>query len=441
MNKRVLSTLISLICIAGGTIVAIKFAQGYRPTTQGTLSPTGLLAANSFPNGASVYINGKLETATDTTLSLDPGTYDIEIRKDGYTSWRKTLQLEKELVTQTNAMLFPIAPSLTPLTFTGAQNVTPSPDGEQLAFVTASASATKNNGIYVLSLADNPISLQRGASQIAKITNASGLINSLMVWSPDLSQILLLANKRTYLLPLNRTTDLDTAVDIGSRREQILTEWRDTFQKKRQAGLDLFPPQVVAIASSSAKNIYISPDQERIIYTATQSAVIPEGLNSGLPAASTQKQERTLLSGSTYIYDRHEDRNFLIQSAEPEIIVTPSPTPFTKQKVSKIVIPVKEPVLTNDQIFENELKEMRYATSALFVKAPQWLSDSKHVVIATASGIDIVEYDGTNRLRVYAGPFERDFLYLWPNGSKLVILANFNEPGSGILNLYAVGIK
>jgi hypothetical protein len=228
---------------------------------------------------------------------------------------------------------------------------------------------------------------------------------------------------------------------VTSRREQILSEWRETFQKKRQAAFALFPPEVIRIASESAKNIYISPDQERMIYTATQSANIPEGLKSSVPAASTQKQERSLAIGGTYVYDRHEDRNFLIQMESVEATPLPSATPATKQKVKKTTPIAKEILLTPDQLFENELQEMRDSTSALFVKAPQWLSDSKHVVILTNTGIDIVEYDGTNRIQVYAGPFNHDFLYLWPNGSKLVILANFNEPGSGILNLYAVGIK
>jgi hypothetical protein len=141
MNRRVLFTFLSAVILIVGTIFAIQYAKGTRPTTSGEIRETGLLVVNSFPTAAQVYINGKLTTATDTTLNLDPGTYDIEISKDGYTTWKKTLEVEKSLVTQTNAVLFPTALNLSPLTYTGAENFSPSPDGQKLIFYTASASA------------------------------------------------------------------------------------------------------------------------------------------------------------------------------------------------------------------------------------------------------------------------------------------------------------
>src|SRR3989339_1043694 len=140
ISKRVFLTFLSACIILGGTYLVIQLAKGYRPSRQGVVKGTGLLAANSFPNGAQVFLNGKLTTATDNTLNMEPGEYEIEIKKDGYASWKKLMHIEKELVTQTNATLFPIAPSLTPLTLTGSMNISPSPDGQKIAFYVASAS-------------------------------------------------------------------------------------------------------------------------------------------------------------------------------------------------------------------------------------------------------------------------------------------------------------
>jgi hypothetical protein len=106
--------LLSLAVIAGGTYFAVQLGKGYRPTFDGRLQGTGLLAANSFPPGAQVYIDGKLSTATDDTLNLTPNDYLVEIKKDGYLPWQKTLTLKKELVSQTNATLFKSVASLTP---------------------------------------------------------------------------------------------------------------------------------------------------------------------------------------------------------------------------------------------------------------------------------------------------------------------------------------
>lgn len=105
---------VTIAFIGTGAFIAIKFANGYRPTKNGIIEGTGLLAANSFPSGAQVYINGKLTTATDDTKNLNPGNYTVEIQKDGYITWKKDLIIEKELVTQTNAVLFPSVVSLTP---------------------------------------------------------------------------------------------------------------------------------------------------------------------------------------------------------------------------------------------------------------------------------------------------------------------------------------
>jgi hypothetical protein len=443
MNRRMLTTLFSLFVIISGTILVIRFAKGYRPTSNGNVKGTGLLAVNSFPNGASVYINGELRTATDTTLNLEPGDYDVEIKKDGYTSWKKKLHIEKELVTQTNAVLFPIAPSLTPLTFTGAANITPSPDGQQLLFTTSSASATKSNGIYVMNLADSPISLQRGPLQIALASTSIDWNNVTFLWSPDSSQVLLKTATKALLLSTGKLNNLDTSVDVSARQTAILSEWNEVFEKKFRAALRQFPEEIMHIATLSAKNVYISPDQERVLYTATAAAEIAEDLVPPLPAANSQTQARAIEPGGIYVYDRVEDRNFEVAKEQVSILPLPSPTPKTSAAKRVVKIATESAVIasTPEQIFTDQLIRMRNRTSGLFTGSPQWLPDSKHVVIATTTGISISEYDGTNRTPIYAGPFEKQFAYPWPNGSKLLILTNFNQPESGGVNLYALGLK
>lgn len=132
---RLLILLIFILALTGGILFAIKIAKGYRPSlTNKALQGTGLLSANSTPKGASVFINDKLTTATDDTLNLPPGEYKIKVALDGYIPWEKTLTLIPELVTQTNVRLFPSVPNLKPLTFSGALNPTPSPDGQKIVF-------------------------------------------------------------------------------------------------------------------------------------------------------------------------------------------------------------------------------------------------------------------------------------------------------------------
>lgn len=132
MNRRLIITALTAVLLAAGTYTAIKFAKGYRPDFKSKeIKGTGLLVVNSLPQGAQVFLNSKLTTATDDTLNLLPGEYLIEIKKDGYIPWQKKLTIEAEVVTQANARLFPAVTSLKPLTFTGAHNATPSPDGQK----------------------------------------------------------------------------------------------------------------------------------------------------------------------------------------------------------------------------------------------------------------------------------------------------------------------
>ncbi len=61
---------------------------------------TGILDVQTNPSGAKVYLDGKTFDNSPTTIRfIKQGTYDIEIKKDGYHSWRKRLFIEAGKVT------------------------------------------------------------------------------------------------------------------------------------------------------------------------------------------------------------------------------------------------------------------------------------------------------------------------------------------------------
>lgn len=445
MNKRVIITFLSALIIILGTIIAIRFAEGYRPSPNGTIEATGLLNANSSPTGSSVYINGNLTSATDTTLNLAPGNYSIEIRKDGYFPWKKEMHIEKELVTQTNTLLFPTAPSLTPLTYAGALNVTPSPDGQRLLFSVASASASTKNGLFVLDMTDNPLALQKGPRQIATQTNGWNFDKAHLLWSPNSDKILVSQGNRNILLDPNRFNDIESTPDISISLKDTLSIWEEQLYQRERQQLLRFPLEVIRIATQSAKNVYISPDGDKVLYTATASATIPDNLIPAVPAASTQVQHRSILAGNVYVYDKHEDRNFLI-----------SQEPLKDSPVIGDVVVLADDLYTNartlvaspsaftrlqDKDMGNTVSLFSRHYSGLYSPTFQWLPDSSHLISINGSAMNAVEYDGTNQVEIYAGPFSDHFVYPWPNGTKLVILTNFNQPGDIPLNLYALGIK
>lgn len=102
-------------------VVTSVYASGYRLGDKFTLERTGGVHVSVPVTGAAVYVNGK-EAGVSSFLdrsffidNLDFGTYDIEVKKEGYRVWKKKLIVEKSLVTDVSAFLVPDHIALTPV--------------------------------------------------------------------------------------------------------------------------------------------------------------------------------------------------------------------------------------------------------------------------------------------------------------------------------------
>lgn len=444
----------------------IRYAQGYRPTKTGAVKGTGLLSAGSYPTAAEVYVNGRLTTATDNTLNLDPGDYQIEIKKDGYHPWSKVLRIEKELVTETGAQLFPTSPALEPLTYTGALSAIPSPDGTKLAYTVASASATTKNGLYVQDLSSSPISLNKTARQIAHSDSTYDFTTANYTWSPNGSEILVtFASGSHLLLDATRMNETTSLKDVTVRLSQILSEWELELAREERTQMLLLPDFMAGVATSSATNLYFSPDNKKLLYQAIADVTIPTGLIPALPSSSTQTENRDIRTGNWYVYDLKEDKNFLVTPGDAP---SPSPTLAPKAKTKKVLKPTlatlftptklillpqfQDPIpaelvsspsafrkLQNNLTIDQSIKLFNAQYSPIFVGEIQWFPDSTHLILTTDSGIDIVEYDGTNHVTIYSGPMDKNIVYPWPDGSKIITRLTFSE--GTVPNLYTIKLK
>lgn len=455
MNRRLLIFLTTLVIVAAGTYAAIQFGKGYRPDfTTRAIRGTGLLVANSIPKGAQVHIDGKLTTATDDTINLPPGEYDIEIKKDGYLPWKKRLRIEAELVTQANARLFPAVTDLDPLTFMGAANLVPSPDSQKIVYTVTRSSLTTNNGLWILDLIERPLSLSKDPRQIALSSEDVDWSSAILSWSPDSNELLahlpataprsLERNIRLSADDLNRPGAL---LDVTARLPLIFSQWEEQLARKLNDQLLDLPLAMQDIATASATNLYFSPDGEKLLYTATREATIPEGLIPPPPATSTQQEERRIRAGNIYVYDRKEDKNFLILGAARPAELSDLPV---REAILDRVMPrslfAQE---ASPSAFARLQKESTEETIAAFqaqysplgLQPIIWFSDSSHLIHIEEERISILDYDGTNRTAVYAGPFEEGFVYPWPDGSKILILTNLNPDSSLPPNIYAVNLK
>ena len=406
---RVLIAFLALVIISASTLLVIKFAKGYRPSLKTkALQGTGLLAANSYPRGASVFINNKLTTATDDTLNLPPGKYQVKIQKDGYIPWEKSLEIEAELVTQTNTRLFPAVPTLTPVTFSGALNPLPAPDGQKIVFAVENATADDKNGLYVLDLTDRPFGLSSDPRQITRSSSKYDLVHARLTWSPDSAQILALVNQdevneTNVLLDQSRFNDIAELKDVTARLPLIETDWQEIADKKSHEKIIELPELMQQVATAAAA-ISFAPEPEKLLYVPGEELTLPTNLIPALPASSSQDEQRQIKPNNVYVYDLEEDKNFWIAST------------LNTSKVKEVPT----------------LEVLNYI---------QWYPDSRHLLMVEDKKIILAEYDGTNRHTVYAGPFVGEFAYPWANGSSLLILASLNGGSALPPNLYSIILK
>ena len=70
-----------------------------------------------------------------------------------------------------------------------------------------------------------------------------------------------------------------------------------------------------------------------------------------------------------------------------------------------------------------------------------WFSDSKHLIGTKGENIFIVDVDGQNIVSIYSGAFDSKVISPWLDGSKILILANFNSALNKLANFYAIELR
>ena len=404
MTRSRLFFFISTLVVVGILGATISFyARGYRfDANKLKFVPNGLYVVKSVPDGAQVLINGELVTATNANLSLSPGTYDVSIRKDGYLEWNKRLVIEKEVVTETTIHLFRSSPSLSSITFSGATNPIPSYDMSKIAYIVPENAGNSNNnkeGLWLIETVNLPIGFARDPRRVTD----GNLKNSTWIWSPDGREILLATQTGTFLLDAGEFTPQGQLVNVASTRNKILEEWEEERGKRLNAQLKKLPDELEEILKERTSSIIFSPDEDMVLYSASSSASIPSDLIKQLPGSSTQKENRDIIVGHTYLYDIKEDRNFLIDSDPISLVLGGESADNPKRRLS-------------------------------------WFATSRHLVLAEKEKVTIMDYDGTNRAEVYMGSYVRPHAFPALSIDRLLILTNLGAD-SALPNLYSLNLK
>lgn len=193
----------------------------------------------------------------------------------------------------------------------------------------------------------------------------------------------------------------DTPRNVTAILDSVEADWQEEKEEKDLARLNGLKKPLRQVISENFRVLAWSPDDQKILYVASRSAELPLIIKPRLIGINTLTEDRNIDEGKVYVYDIKED--------------------------------------TNNQVLESIPHECEETIDSC--KLPiSWFPDSNHLIHVHDKQIDIIEYDGSNRTTVYAGPFIEPYVFPWPNGSKLVILTNLNNP-SIQPNLYTISLK
>jgi len=382
-NKNWFQTLLTLIILLGITTLIFLYTSGFRIKRDEketvNLTTTGMVSDKSIPEGASVFLNDELITATnDTIAGLEPGIHELRIVKKGYEEWSKDIEVFEALVTDITAVLVSQSPMFEPLTNTGASNPSASPSLNQLAYFSKDQ---ENPGVWIIPINQGGLNLFRAnPSVVLEDTKFNKYSDGKSIsWSPDEKQLLVETNDSIYYL-----VDLETnTAQSVTTSEKIIEGWNLKLRKKREDFVNkLEIPDNFRDLALSDKVLW-SPDEKKFLFTQQMGENLQyKAYNMEKPLPVGEKVETLVFE--TNINDPQPDITWYSDSFHL--------------------------VLTEGYIIEEN-----------------W------------GTINLVRIDGSNKVEIYSQSLHSPLIYSVPSGDKIIILTTFKSGDQ--TDLYTVGIR
>lgn len=354
----------------GVTTAIFLYTNGYRleklKDKKFDLTKTGMVSAKSMPEGASVYLDGILMTATNDSIpGIEPGTKTLKILKKGFVPWEKKIEIFEELVTDITAILITQSPRIEPLTNTGAYNPSVSPSLTKLAYFSKEET---NPGVSVVNLSGGFFS--GNPNIVLKDTRAIKYSDGISIaWSYDETKLLVeLKSNVWYLVDLQTNTAFTTNIP-----DTIKEQWRQDFLKKRENFINNAKVDNSVKELSRTKDIVWSPDEKKFLkvdQTATEYVYKIYNLEDPLPVG--EKVETTVFS-----------------------IAKNQPQP-----------------------------KINWYTDSYHLILVDGNVEKDHSGI-----ISFIRIDGTNKTEIYNNKLFSEHVYSTPGGDKIVILTSFKSNG------------
>ena len=102
IKKKLTIRAVALALIAVSLLATVTFADVQPPQQRESRVPVHFI---SRPDYADLYVDGKFVGSTDVSLRLPAGVRTVEIKRDGYETWRRELVLSSDNPTRVAVVL------------------------------------------------------------------------------------------------------------------------------------------------------------------------------------------------------------------------------------------------------------------------------------------------------------------------------------------------
>lgn len=216
LPKIIAGQLFALLAISAIAGSMIFFTHGYRINLKNLkVEKTGLISIDYSPSDAELYINQEKVSARNTyAKNVWPGTYSVEIKMKGFTTWEKDLFVAAESVNAfKNIILFKESPVVSELT-----------DNNKIAIL--------NNPVDILAsnardrLYYNSHEIWAGDKLVTRLSDP--ILKA--VWYPDLFHIIYQQGNQIRVIEVTGTNDsllvrlnqdTPTHFAVGNRGEEL----------------------------------------------------------------------------------------------------------------------------------------------------------------------------------------------------------------------------
>lgn len=191
-----------------------------------------------------------------------------------------------------------------------------------------------------------------------------------------------------------------------------------------------------------------SPDSKQVLVTVGINNYLMDSdrLNSE-PRDITPIITATMNSWEEDVASKNESKILTLQDLNARKIASDSAIVNWSPDETKFIFR-KEPLSQSEQrttsvisgmkVYDLEAKEEYELPAA---RAHLWLPNSKHLILIEDGSISIVDFDGINKAVIFAGSFKDNFVFPWPDASRLVIVSSIPTPTASDDNLYGINLR